>query len=142
MTRYEMIMRTAEHIERHPEAYMFQQGQVIRDPARYRPYCHCPFPYIGKGWRDGSAYPHCMLARMGHMAGAMHGTGCDAIARLLLDLPEPAILYRFVERHVGPKVLAKNAAKGLREFAKHYKGIPGDVRAIFNLHRMREGETV
>ncbi len=124
MTRYEMIMATAEHIERHPEAYNFGQGYVIQDAkARY-----------GSQWRgnpDGDAVPHCMLARMGQLAGARNGVPCDAIAVAVLAIT-PQSLYEFIDGAAGNKTCAQNAARGLRHFAKRYEGIPGEVLAIFN----------
>ncbi len=132
MTRYEMIMRAAEHIERKPRSYSFVQGHVVQDASRV--WTKEMYAHLWPGHTsDADDVPHCMLARMGQIAGAMTGTSCVTIAQTALGIA-PEELYRFVDSGGGHfKESARIAAQGLRDFAKRYEGIPGDVREIFNV---------
>lgn len=114
----EAILKAADHIERHPETYLYTQGMVMRGREDHGP----------GGW------PSCMLARIGEYAGAATGTSHLQIAKRLLGYQDGDVDFLRDITAAGAATYddPKTIPAAMRKYAKKYEGIPVPVRDIFN----------
>ena len=121
MDTCDLINRTADHIEKFPQLYDFDQG-VVTHPMK----------------------THCMLSRMGQLAGIQQGVGCSIIAAEILKV-DPRYFYADIVRAAGSRRLdafghivdreivgdPRLVPAALRKVAEKYRGIPVSIQAIF-----------
>jgi hypothetical protein len=126
MELYEGLMKTADHIEQHPELYSFG---ITGRPDTFEPRA-------------------CFLGRLGDIMG-MDFFAANAVAVRFFHTEEGAIFHDLIRIATRGGMLTdvmpfpSRVAPAIREFAKRYApapALPESVRAIFNVPALIEGE--
>lgn len=113
----DLMNRTADHIEQYPKLFDFDQGGVT-DPR----------------------LPHCMLARMGQLAGIGRGFGCPAVAGEILKSTANQFYGQIAaaqgmtwDGYISRGAMTDPAriVPAMRQVAERYRGIPVSIREIF-----------